>query len=94
MRKDLKEKMECLGFKEVKECNDFLFGLNENDLLIRIMYIDQSCNVINVNHLEHIDGHSYSYFIDMINTEEECNLERYFKLHKEDLNFKSRLKLS
>ncbi|MBM24381.1 MAG: hypothetical protein CL760_01555 [Chloroflexi bacterium] len=94
MRKDLKEKMEYLGFKEVKECNDFLFGLNENNLLIRIMYIDRSYNAINVNHLEHIDGHSYSYFIDKINTEEECNLERYFKLNKEDLSFKSRLKLS
>jgi hypothetical protein len=94
MKKDIKAKMEELGFKEIEERQDFLFAVNKNALLIRIMYIETNVsNPINVNYLEYLEGHSYSYFVDMIKEEKDCDLEKYFNLSKEDLNPARRMKL-
>ncbi len=93
MEREVKERMEAIGYSEVKEYDDFLFGVNKHGLLIKITAVKGN-KVVNVNLLEYEEGHSYSYYVDMVNNQKECLLEKYFKLKKTDLDIKRRLKLN
>lgn len=94
MKKDIINKMIEIGFKDIQEKNDFIFSKNENNLLIKMIYLP-AIKTINVNHLEHDkDGHSYSYYLDLVHQDEDCKLEEYFKLRKEDLDISRRFKLN
>lgn len=93
MEREIKERMLEIGYSNVKEFDDFLFGVNKNGFLIKITALKGN-KIVNVNLLEYKDGHSYSYYVDMVNDQKECLLEKYFNLKKEDLNLKRRLKLN
>lgn len=93
MEREVKEKMESIGYSEVKEYDDFLFGINKHGLLIKITAVKGN-KIVNVNLLEYENGHSYSYYVDLLNNQKECLLEKYFNLKKEDLDTRRRMKLN
>lgn len=93
MDKGIKTKMENIGYSEVKEYDDFLFGINKNGFLVKITAV-KGHKVVNVNVLEYVDGHSYSYYVDLLSDQKECLLEKYFNIEKKDLDPVKKMKLN
>lgn len=93
MKKEIKEKMIEIGYTDIKDYNYFLFGINKNGYLVKITAL-QGHQIVNVNILENQDGHSYSYYVDLLRNEQECLLEKYYTIDKDDLLLSKKIKLN